>query len=72
MGFRDVALLSCRASFYTFLGNCAKDEKALAPLHCDTLVGGQQGHFPCEILSLHQIPFLCPSNVIEITKLARR
>ena len=37
-----------------------------------SLVGGRQGHTPCEILSLQQSLFLCHSNFMEVIRLSQR
>ena len=41
------------------------------PCH-NSIVGGKQGHGPCETFSLQHIIFLCQSGFIEITMLSQR
>ena len=59
MGFQDVAFLLSRASFYnTCLNICGRGEGLRTTACLRTVVGGKQGHAPCEILSLQQFLFL--------------
>ena len=58
MCFQDVAFLPSRASFSTtFLKNVV-EVNALGPPHFTTVFGGKQGYAPCNMMLLHEAPFV--------------
>ena len=56
--FHDVAFLPSRASFSTAFLSTISRGKSLKTITClKTVLGGNQGHAPCKILSLQQSLF---------------
>ena len=63
MGFLDVALLPSRAGYSTaFVEDCGRGEYLGTTTCLRTVVGGKQGHAPCQIRTLQQSLFLCQLN----------
>ena len=72
MGYQDVAFLPSRASFSTtFLKNCGRGESLGTTTFLKTVVGGRQGHAPCEVLLLQQSLFLCLLDFMQIIRLSQ-
>ena len=70
LGFQDVSFLPSWATFFTtFLINCGGGESLRTTTCLGTVVGGRQGHAPCEECLLQQSHILCQLNCVEIIRL---
>ena len=72
MGLQDVAFLPSQASSSTtFCKHCGRGEGLGATTCHIAVVGGNQWHAPCMILSLRHSLFLSQLNFMEITRLTQ-
>ena len=71
MVFQDVAFLPSQAGFLTtFLDNGGSLMTTTTTTCLITLIGDEQWHAPCRILSLQPCLFLCQMNFMENIRLS--